>query len=71
MTKEEILARNDCFNCGAEATYTDKSDTDLVSDDSVLVDCCNIDCSVGRKGPLWATVGQIAFHARLIGGAKL
>lgn len=62
MNKEDVLARNDCFNCGAEAAYTDKSDADLVSDDSVLVDCCNIDCPIGRRSPMWATVKQIASH---------
>lgn len=62
ITKNDILARSDCFACGAEATYTDKSDADLVSDDSVLVDCCNIDCPIGRRSPMRATVKQITSH---------
>jgi hypothetical protein len=54
MAKDEILARNDCFNCGAEATYKPKGD------DLIVVDCCNIDCPVSQV--VRATVDEIANH---------
>lgn len=60
MSKDILLERSDCFNCGADATYR------LIGDGLIEVDCCNIDCPVSQVARV--TTLEIALHK--VGGKR-
>ncbi len=56
MTREDILQRSDCANCGAEATYEP-----ILNSNDFILDCCNIDCRYSN--PAVVTIEQASQSA--------